>query len=181
MNNLTKTLLGGAALSALAAAPALAHHAPQFHIQALHAGKRVNKTKIHNQRALHITYTLGIYTAIPAAVHKAVPLVLTFYKWNTYSDAALCTEPKQKIKAQRKSLYGKVRTATETYSFGNDCSYVFYGDTYTLIDPSGAGQTDSFVSTLYGRFKTWNGAYRGKLILDVSVAIGAKLSVENSN
>ena len=45
MNRLTRTLLGGAALSALAAAPGMAQQKHSaFNLMALHAGRVVNKT-----------------------------------------------------------------------------------------------------------------------------------------
>ncbi len=49
MNNLTKTLLGSVALTALAASPAFAAKLhPAMHVSAAHAGgKVVNKTNMH--------------------------------------------------------------------------------------------------------------------------------------
>ena len=180
MNNLTKTLLGSAALCALGTVPALATHVPKFHVLALLDGRVVNKTKLHNPGGEHITYTLGISTSVSASdLHKTVPLAKTFYKWSSYTDN--CNNPRQKIKAQKKTAYAKISAATETYTVG-DCTTVFYGDTYKLKDKSGFGQTDSFVSTLYGWFKGSSGAqYKGTLKLDVSVAIGADQPAENTN
>ncbi len=178
MNKLTRTLLGGTALCALAA-PAFAAAAPKMHVRALHAGHVVNKTKVHNQTAQHITYTFSVYTSVPASdFHKMVPLVSTFYKWNSTTDSSIYDcggNPRMKIKAPKKSLYGKIKTGTESYSFG--CSsdpMVFYGDNYKLTDASGEGKTDAFVSTLYAWFKNSRGRYKGTLNLDVSVAIGTE-------
>lgn len=181
MDRLTKTLLGGAALSALIAAPAVAGHAPNFHVQALHAGKRVNKTKMHSQTTGHVTYTISAYTSVPASdLRQSVPLTVTFYKWNAYSGYSCSNSDlqpaKDKLKVQKKSMYGKVRAATETYSF--HCVYgptAFYGDAYELKDTSGFGQTDHFRSTLYGKFRTSDRRkYKGTLNLNVSVTIGTE-------
>ena len=175
MNNLTKTLLGGVALCALATAPALAGNAPKFHVTALHAGRVVNKTGARRHcwpTASCLTYTLNVSTAVPASdFHKAVPLAATFYKWNTISG---CSDPKEKLKVPKKSLYGKVHGATETYSFGCPSGLtVFYGDSYKLTDKSGFGQTDTFVSVLKSEWEQ-SVKYKGTLYLDVSVAIGAE-------
>ncbi len=172
MNNLSKTLLGGVAVAALAAAPAMAHkslHVP--HVQALHTGLGhvTNKTKMGNQKAVNLTYTFGVYSAQPASAGKNTHLIYTYYKWN--SSFNLCTTPKEKNKAPKKSVYAKIGTATETYSEG--CSSgptVFYGDTWS--NKSGtSGETDTFVSTLTGKFKNSGTKYKGTLNLDVSVFI----------
>jgi len=171
MNNLTKTLLGGVALAALTTAPAMAghHRHPAFHVTALHAGKAVNKTKIHNQGATHITYTFGVYTYQPANAAKNTHLAGTYYKWN--SNSSTCTYPKMKINAPKKSVYAKIGTATETYSIGCSGGPVSYlGDTWT--NKTGvAGNTDTFVSTLTGKFMNGSTKYKGTLNLDVSVGI----------
>lgn len=172
MHNLTRTLLSGTALAALAAAPSVAGNAPKFHVQALHAGKQVNKTVLHSPVGGHTTYTIGVSTYVPpSALHKTVPLALTFYKW---SSSAECSNPRQKIKAPKKSLYGKIKTGTETYSLGCSAPTVFYGDSYKLTDPSGEGKTDNFVSVLYGWYENAGIKYKGTLYLDVSVAIGTE-------
>ena len=177
MNNLTKTLLGGTALTALAAAPALADHAPKFHVAALHPSKVVNKTKVHNYDRAHVTYTFGVYTSVPASDYrKTVYLASTFYRWSSYDSCYFGgTEPKMRIKARKESKYAKIGTATESYSFR--CPYGpshFYGDTYKLNDKAGFGQTDTFVSILYGKFQNGSVRYKGTLNLDVSVAIGTE-------
>ena len=172
MNNLSKTLLGGVAVAALSAAPAMAHkqlHVP--HVQALHAGLGhvTNKTKMGNQKATHITYTFGVYSYQPASAAKNTHLIYTYYKWN--SSGTLCSTPKEKIKAPKKSVYAKIGTATETYSEG--CASgptIFTGDTWS--NKSGkSGETDTFVSTLTGKFKNGGAKYVGTLNLDVNVFI----------
>lgn len=176
MNKLTKTLLGGVALCALTGAPAIAqpkHHA--FYFTALHAGRVVNKTKLRNQRhcLYHISYcTLAFYTSVPASdLNTRVKLVDSFFKLN--SNSTICSNPKQKIKAPKKSVYAKIGTATETYSFGCPSGpTTFYGDTYKLTDKSGFGQTDTFTSVLVGKFKRNGKVYKGKLFIDAVVTIG---------
>lgn len=185
MNNLIKALLGSAAFSALTSGAAGAADAPIFHIASLHAGgKVVNKTKAHNHGATHVTYTFGVYTSVSASdFRKTVLLASTFYRWSSYDSCyAGGTEPKMSIKAQKRSTYAKIGTATETYSFR--CPYGpshFYGDTYKLKDASGFGQTDTFVSVLYGKFHNGSSKYKGTLNLDVNVAIGAEQSADSSN
>jgi hypothetical protein len=174
MNTLTRTLLGGGALAALATAPAHAGNAPVFHIQALHGGKAVNKTKMNNQKAGHVTYTLSVYTSVAASdFRKTVPLTGTFYRWISYSSCGGFGKAKSRIKVPKKTSYAKLGSATQTYSI---CDYenIFYGDTYKLTDAAGEGKTDNFVSTLLGSFRNQNGKYKGTLNLDVSVAIGTE-------
>jgi hypothetical protein len=48
---------------------------------------------------------------------------------------------------------------------------VFYGNTYKLTNPEGEGKTDTFVSTLIGKFENNGVKYKGKLNMDVSVTI----------
>ncbi len=173
MNKLTRTLLSGAALSALTAAPGNAQPGhPAFRVTALHAGHMVNKTKKQSDGTCHrhcSSYTLGIYSQQPANAPKKTHLIYTYYKWN--SSFNLCTDPKEKIRAPKKSIYAKIGTATETYSEG--CSSgptVFYGDTWT--NKTGvAGETDQFLSKLIGIFKNSGNKYRGVLDLDVFVFI----------
>ena len=174
MNNLTKTLLGGVALTALAAVPANAakHSHPAFTVTALHAGHAVNKTKMHVPSRAHVTYTFGVSTSVSAAnAGTAVKLAGTYYKFNSYS--TLCSRPAQKVKVSpKKTALARVGTSTETYSFG--CASgptVFYGDTYTLNNGATSGETDSFVSTLTAKFMNSTGKYKGTLNLDVNVTV----------
>jgi hypothetical protein len=172
MNSLAKPLLSGVALCALATVPAVASNGPAFHVQALRRGHVVNKTNMQNQKAQHITYTFGVYTYVSASdLYKTIPLAGTFYKWCSTS-SCFGPEPRQKIKAPKKSKYAKIGTATETYTFSVG-PRVFYGDTYKLKDAAGEGQTDTFVSSLYAWFTDNNSKYKGTLNLEVSVAIGS--------
>jgi hypothetical protein len=169
MNSLTKNLLTSVAFCALAAAPAVAESHPAFLVTALHGGRVVNKTKLHNSKAMHITYTFSVYSNVQAVLDKKVPLTGSFYKWNSYSTA--CSNPKQKMKFDpKKTQYGKVSVATQTYSLGCPSGpTVFYGADYKLTNPDGKGNTDHFVSSLIGTFKNANGKYKGTLNIDYSL------------
>lgn len=168
MNNLTKTLLGGVAIAALAAAPASAKlHG--MHVTAMHAGHAVNKSKMHNQGATKLTYTFFVYSYQPANAAAKTHLGGTFYKWNSSGD--ICSSPKMSIKAPKKSVYAKIGTAAQTYSIGcTNGPTTFIGDLWT--NKTGvAGNVDTFVSTLKGKFKNGSTKYKGTLNLDVSVTI----------
>ena len=171
MNNLTKTLLGGVALSVLAAVPAVAQvQIPAMRVTALHAGHVVKKTNLHNPcSAPHCDYTFSVYSYQPASAPKKTHLIYTYYKWN--SNSTLCSDPKEKIKAPKKSIYAKIGTATETYSLGCPSGpTVFYGDTWS--NKTGvAGETDYFVSTLTGKFQNNGIKYKGVLPINVYVVI----------
>lgn len=174
MNNLTKTLLGGVALTALATAPALAgpKH-PAMHVTALHAGKQVNKSHSLVPGATHVTYTFGVYSSASASsVHQNV--FGTYYKWNSAPNGyyTLCSNPKQKVKTPKKTVFGATNADTETYSFGCPSGQtVFHGDEWT--NKTGAsGDTDTWRSVLKGKFiGPSGGKYKGTLNLDVSLNI----------
>lgn len=159
------------AISALAVAPAGAQPKyPAMHVTARYAGHAVNKTKLHSPcSAPHCDYTFSVYSYQPASAPKKTHLIYTYYKWN--SSGTLCSNPREKIKAPKKSIYAKIGTATETYSLG--CSSgptVFYGDTWS--NKTGvAGNTDYFVSTLTGKFQNNGIKYKGVLPLNVYVFI----------
>jgi hypothetical protein len=171
MNYITKTLLGSAALCALATAPSMAA-VPAFHVTALHAGHAVNKTLVVEKGRSHLTYTFGVSSYVPASdLNNTVHLIYTYYKWN--SNDSLCTDPKEKIKVPKQSEYATLGTATETYDEGcSNGSTKFYGDTYDLTNSAGDGQTDSFTSKLIGKFENEGTKYKGTLNLDVDVHIG---------
>jgi hypothetical protein len=169
MNNITKTLLGSAALCALATAPAMAAGShPSLSITALHAGKAVNKTAIHDPKRQKVTYTFGVSTYVPPSdAGVSVHLFATYYKWN--SNLTLCSHPKMKNKIKSQPTNGTAGTATETYSEG--CASgptVFYGDTY---DYSGSGSSDSLVSSLKGKYSNSGVKYKGTLNLDVNITL----------
>jgi hypothetical protein len=174
MNNLTKTLLGSVALAALATAPAMAmpKH-PAMHVTALHAGKQTNKTHNIVPGATHVTYTFGVYSSASASSNKQ-NIFGTYYKWNSAPNGTytLCSDPKQKLKVPKKSVYGKLNGSTETYSFGCPSGQtVFRGDQWTN-KKGNSGDVDTWVSTLLGTFKGPSGGkYKGTLNLDVTLNI----------
>lgn len=174
MNNLTKALLGSVGLSVLAAVPATAHPKhPAMHLTALHEGKAVNKTRLHNQGATHVTYTFGVYSYIPFAEyyrHK-LPLRGSFYKWN--NSGTLCSMPDQKIRVDpKKTTYGRASIITETYSIGCPSGpTTFYGVAYKITDPNAEGQTDEVHVILKGKFHNGSKKYRGTLNLDLNLTI----------
>lgn len=176
MNSTTNVLLGGVALCALATVPAVARNVPGFHITALYGDYLVNKTKLRNPNRQHLTVTDSVSSYVPASdLNTKVHLHDTFTKWSSMTASSWeCGNPKQKIKVDpKKTQYAKIGTATETYSLGcTDGASVFYGDTYKLTNSAGEGQTDHFVSTLYGWFQRSGVKYKGTLYLDVSVHIG---------
>lgn len=175
MNKLTRTLLGGAALAALAVAPGVAKNAHAFHFTALHGGRVVYKSKFHNpHRCDDSSCTAYVYTSVPASdLRKTVRLIDTFYKLN--SNSTICNNPTQHLKAPRKGQYGKVGAATETYSIGCPSGpTTFYGNTYKLTDKAGEGKNDVFVSKLRGEFTTSHGTYKGTLYIEANVAIGTQ-------
>jgi hypothetical protein len=174
MNKLTQTLLTGAALCALGAAPAIARPThPAMHVTALHAGHVVNKTKLHVPGAQHVTYTYGVYSSASASSVDQ-DLWGTYYKWiiTVSGYMTLCSNPKQKVKTPKKTVYGSTKADTETYSFGCPSGpTVLYGDSWT--NKTGVhGNVDKFRSSLIGHWKGADGAkYKGTLNLDVQVSI----------
>jgi hypothetical protein len=176
MNHLTQTLLGSVAMTALAAVPSNAKPAhPAMHVTALHAGKQVNKTKFHVPGATHLTYTFGVYSTLPASSVGA-HVAGTFYKWNSQNASGyytLCSNPKQKLKTPKKTVFGSTKADTETYSLGCPSGpTVFHGDDWTNVSGV-AGDVDTWVSTLKGKWKSKaNGVkYKATLNLDVTLNI----------
>jgi len=173
MNNLTKALLGSAAITAFATAPAMAARPhPAFSMTALHAGKFVNKTKMHNPKAGHITYTFSVYSDISfAQFYQNKQLLGTFYKWNSYS--TVCSNPKSHIRVDpKKTTYGRASVGTETYSQGCPSGPTkYYGAFYKITDPDAAGHTDFVHSSITGKFKNSNGTYKGTLNTNYTLAI----------
>jgi hypothetical protein len=165
MNNLTKALLGGTALCALAAAPALAQDVPAFRVTALHAGNVVNKTQLHDPGRVHKTYTFsGISTYVPASdLDVTVTLPATSYGF--HSSCA-----KAKVKARFKPK--KTEFAILGADVESNAGYCVVSDTYELDNPAGEGQTDRFVSSVSANYESGGVKYRGTLNLDVTVDIG---------
>lgn len=156
MSNLTRTLLGGAALCALAVVPAVAQAAPTFHITSLHGGRVVNKTKLHNHGAVHITYTFGVYSTLSGSDPKKQRL----------NGSRLCPAPDRVRVTPKKTQYAKIGIYTQTYSDG--CEFV--AATYKLLNPPVQG-TDNFVLSIASRFENNGTKYKGTLNLDYTVTL----------
>jgi hypothetical protein len=173
MNNLTVTLLGGAAVAALVAAPATAKSAHIWtmqHVSAMHAGQVKNKTKLHNNGATSVTSYASAFSYQPANAPKKTELLGTFYKYNNSGD--LCSVPaKTTIKAPKKSVYAQIRTGTITYYEGcSGAQPTFYGD-YWSNKSGKSGNTDTFTSVLKAHFTNSGSKYKGTLNLAVNVFI----------
>jgi|HubBroStandDraft_2_1064218.scaffolds.fasta_scaffold578006_1 hypothetical protein len=178
MSKISQTLLGGAALFALATAPAMAGDVPDIHVAALHPGHAtfVRKTRMHlGNHVHHSCSTIVISTTVPASDFRSVvKLAGTYYTF--YDSGTFCnSSEKQKVKLRaKKTQYAKLGTSTETYSgYCSTAPTVFYGDTYDLKKKKGEGKTDSFVSTLVGKNIHYNGGiYDINLPMEVVVHIG---------
>jgi hypothetical protein len=165
MSNLTKSLFGSVALCALMAVPAVSENADSSHMTALHGGRVINKTKLHNRGATHIYSTLSVFTYLPpSSYRKKQFLPGTFYK---YVDACSVT----KWKVTKKAQYGKVGFVTGTYTCDGVAKTVPIGNFYKLTDPDAEGKTDHFVSSVSAKFENNGTKYKGTLSLDVSVII----------
>lgn len=171
MNNVTKTLLAGAAIGALATAPAMAGNAPHFSVTAAHVGNQVIKSTIRTPSRQALTYNIYISSSVSGSVGTSTNLFQTYYKWN--SNLSICTVPFMKLVGPKRTTYGKINHNTETYSLG--CASgptVFHGDNYTLKKASGDGQTDTFLSDLKGKFNNGSVKYKGNLFIHGTVHIG---------
>jgi hypothetical protein len=165
-------LFSGAALCAISAAPAIAAEAPHMHIAAMHQGGVV-KSAVHNKGATNVTYTFSVATSVSTAsgYNVKTPLAATYYTFQ--SNSSICDAPKTESISisSKKTKYAKLGTSTETLSEGCSAPTVFYGDTYELTTKKAKNKTDTFSSTLNAKFVSSGTHYKGKLILDVSVAI----------
>lgn len=173
MNSLTQTLLAGAALCALGAAPAIAQqNHPRFHFTALHGGRVVNKTKMYNQDATYVTYTFGVYTSVSFSrgYGHRVHLAGTFYVW---SSSSICHLNRTKFRVDhKKTEYGKASVGTETYSFGCPSGPTsLNGMNYKITDPNAEGHTDHAAITYKTTFVDNGTKYKAKINLDVSIDI----------
>ena len=164
MNNLTQTLLGGAALCALATAPAMAEDVADFHITALHAGNVVNKTVFHDPSRTHLTYTYAEYTYVPASESN---VEIKMGAWSFGCSAST------KAKITKKAKFGRASIYTETVSTACDgAGEVYTGTEYEFTKPAGNGKPDSFSSRLIGKFETSGVKYKATLNVDSNVTIG---------
>src|SRR5579862_7419881 len=164
MNNITKTLLAGAAFGALVSAPAMA--APHFGVTALHAGHQVDKSKAHVPGRIALTYTYFIYSSAPHNT-SGQNIYASFYKWNSAPNGywTLCSNPKQKFKTPKKTIYCKTHAATESYSYGCPSGLtIFHGPVYVGVSGQ-AGNVDSWTSVLKGKMQGPSNKYKATLNL----------------
>jgi len=174
MNNHAKTLLGGVALCALAAVPAVAQSVPHINVMALHAGNMVNKTNIHNAGIGTKTYTTAVTTAISTAADYKVKTALgaTYYTWLNNSNPCSFVAKQKVTLSTKKTAYARLGTGTVTATpSGCTAPDTYWGDTYDLETKKAAGQTDTFVSTLTAKFLSGGVLYKGTQNLDVYVSI----------
>jgi hypothetical protein len=156
MNNLTRTLLCGAALCAFVAVPAIAESAGPFDVTALHANRVVKKTKMQHG-ATHVTSTISVFTYVPGTV--GTKAMILFEKFcNTTAPV--------KVWAPKKTFYGKISVSTET---SNGCEFV--EGTYKVINQPEPNTIDSFPIILMSKFEQNGTKYKGTLNLDYNVLL----------
>ena len=155
MNNLTRTLLCGAALGALTAVPAVADSAGLFDVTALHAGSVVKKTRMQHG-ATHVTSTISVFTYMPGTVGTKSTIL--------HQKSCNTTAP-LKVKAPKKTFYGKITVRTETYS--NGCELV--EATYKLLKQPEPNTMDSFPISLTTKFDQNGTKYKDTLNLNYTL------------
>ncbi|HEX3945621.1 MAG TPA: hypothetical protein VHW69_16200 [Rhizomicrobium sp.] len=144
-----------------------------MHVTALYAGHAVNKTKLHDlSDCRHSCYTYNIYSSASASSVDQ-DIFGTYYKWNSAPNGywTFCSNPKQKVKTPKKTVYGSTKADTESYSFGCPSGLtVFHGDAWT--NKKGvAGNVDKFDSYLIGHLKGPSAKYKGVMHFYVEVTI----------
>jgi hypothetical protein len=148
MNNLSKTLLAGVALSSLAAVPALAG-APNIHLAGvaarditMHSGVAHSKTNIRDPKYTNYTSNITFAGTISGPAFYKTPVMLWGETW-IYSS---CSEvPNEKGKVAQKATAGKVAVGVEsgTRSGCGSTIFTYHGPIYTL--KSKTATSDSFV------------------------------------
>lgn len=103
----------------------------------MHGGRIVNKTKMPNRGATHVTYTFDVYSYVPGS--SADKQRLPGYR-------SCETSIKAKV-APKKTAYAKIGVYVETYTDG--CEKV--GATYKVSDPPQTG-VDNF-ALLWRKFR----------------------------
>jgi hypothetical protein len=152
MNNLNKALLGGAALCALTAVPGSAESAGPFHFSALHGGRVVNKTKMPNQGATHLTYTFADYGYVSASTPLNTKI--------NYQES-VCPAPQKFTLTPKKTKFGKTSLNLEAYS---TCEIVT--STYKLVKQPSPGDTDAFELSMSGKFEQNGTKYKETIHFD---------------
>jgi hypothetical protein len=145
---LAKTLLSGAALCALCAAPAVTFAAPHMHIAGEDNLARQKPGSVHiktggvHNDLTDLTETLTFSYALP-------PLKTKTMLWGeTWQDTATCKPPKKEsLKVPKKTKVAKISVGTSTgpTSACPSSTFTFYGPVYDLTKKA---KSDSFASVL---------------------------------
>lgn len=150
----TKTLLAGAALCALCAAPALARTAPSIHLATSgfdSPSKLVHvKSNAGADKTGHLTLTYSFSASLSSADYK-VPVQFIQYTWQ---DTATCIPPANegmKITKSKKDMTAKIGVGTSTgpTSACPSSTFTFYGPLYEL--KSKTATSDSFKAALVAK------------------------------
>ena len=152
MNMFNKTLLAGAAICALASAPALASHAPNIHLAGVKTAVKMtvtgishNKTNIVDKKSYtNYTTTISLAGSLTESVYYKNPVLLYAYDW--IED---CTQPaNQKFKITTKPTAGKAKagSSTGTRSSCGSTVFTYLGPVYEL--KSKTATSDSLVGQL---------------------------------
>lgn len=174
----TKTLLAGAALSALTAATATAGAMPNIHLASNPHAKAIHlkassvghqKTRIPHQGKGGPSYTVTFTFSGSFSTKTALknPIVLPAYAW--YSPST-CTEPSPQKMKYTKDSHATIKKSTSTGSISG-CTgtvFTFYGGTYSLSDKK--AKSDSFTGKLSVKAKNNSTGYNLNLIENFNFA-----------
>jgi hypothetical protein len=164
----SKLLMAGAAICALATAPAFAAKAPNIHL-AFHGGTTLAKTSHHIGKTSNFTETATFSGSISTSADYKTKVVVLGETWYSSTN---CTQPtKEKWKPlPKKTAYAKISQSTSTGSIGG-CTgtvFTFHDINYDLTKKNAVGKTDSFTGDLVA--KKFEG-YNLKLIANINLAI----------
>lgn len=173
MENITKTLLSGAAISALAAVPAMAAgHAPNMHVAgARNASLNVKylgthyKTDIKDpKKVTHVTTSFSFTGTLHESTAYKNAITLWHEGWftrtGTTSASKCITAPNETAKF-RKTAHARVKpvAVTGSVSIAGFCALntgqTFYGPQYTLKDRNAT--SDSFTGKIVANEKKLSG------------------------
>jgi hypothetical protein len=167
----TKTLLAGAALTALTAATASAGAMPSIHLAGNGHAKAIHlkstsmghqKTHIPQQgKGPSYTVTFTFPGSFSASTALGNPILLPHYAW--YSPST-CTEPSPQKMKYTKDSHAKIKKSSSTGSISGctGTTFTFYGGSYTLKDKNAT--SDNFTGTLSVKAKNNSTGYNLKLI-----------------
>jgi hypothetical protein len=166
----SKLLMAGAAICALATAPAFAaSKAPNIHL-AFHGGGTLVKTSHHIGKATNFTETATFSGSISTSADYKTKVVVLGETWY---DSTNCTQPtKEKWKPlPKKTTYAKLSQSTSTGSIGG-CTgtvFTFHDINYDLTKKNGAGKTDTFTGDLVAKnFIGYNLKLIANLIINIT-------------